>query len=284
MGAREVHPATVVAIEDPEQRGRIKVACSALLGTEDEALPMWVPPVAEWGWFFVPDIGETVDVEFISDEDDDESRSMASIANNDIRWRGRHWNGTGDGARPIPDDFKTNYGKRRGFATPGGHIMMFDDTPGKRKWSMTWASGEGKFAYQAFDEDGSFICANANGSLLYHNAKEKESSWVDEHGNSIRLSATGISWIDKHGNFIESKDGAIQVCSPAAVTVSCKDATIDAGNIELAPPALDHLIKGETFMTYFAAHVHPTAMGPSGPPVPTGAEATLLSTKAKVGG
>lgn len=289
MSRRESHVGTVVANKDPEQRGRIKCACVGLLGDEDEALPMWIPPVGEWGWFIVPDIGEQVELEFISREDDDESFLQASIANHDIRWRGRHWSpqAEGDQARPIPDDFKTNYGKRRGFTTPRGHVFLFDDTEGKEKISMMWAGGAkpaDKFAYWSFDEDGSFLVANKNGSLFYLNAKDNEASWIDQFGNSIRQGATGICWTDKFGNIIESKDGAIQVLSKGAVTVSCKDATIDAGNIELAPPAVDHLLKGDTFMALYSMHTHPTGMGPSGPPVPTGGESAALSTKAKVGG
>lgn len=290
MSHRESHIGTVVANQDPELRGRIKCACAGILGSEDEALPMWIPPIAEWGWFFVPDIGELVELEMIASESDDESFQMASIANHDIRWRGRHWSplGEGENARAIPEDFKTNYSKRRGFTTPRGHVFFFDDTKGKEKINLMWAGGSGdkadKFAYMSFDEDGSWLVSNKNGSLLYFNAKDNESSWIDQFGNSLRMGETGIAMTDKFSNVIEMKDGVVQILSAGAVTVSCKDATIDAGNIELAPPAVDHMLKGETFMALFAAHIHPSGMGPTGPPVPTGTEALALSQKAKVGG
>jgi type VI secretion system (T6SS) baseplate-like injector VgrG len=278
------YPATVTAIDDPEQRGRIRVACSALMGDEETEMPHWVDPVYEWGWFIVPDPGEIVDVEVAEGAEDDEHRGQISIQNLNPRWKGRYWGGNDtENARKVPDDFKTNYGKRRGFATPGGHVMMFDDTEGKKKFSITKAGANGEFTYLAADEDGSWIMANKNGSLLYMNAKTKEMSWIDEHGNTISSTSTGIKLIDKSGGIVEMKDGAIQVLSPGAVTISCKNAVIDAGKVELAQPAVDAVIKGTTFMPYFLAHIHPTGLGPSGPPVATGAEATLLSTKVVVG-
>ncbi len=279
-----VYPATVTAIEDPEQRGRIRVACAALMGDEETEMPAWVEPVYEWGWFVVPDVGEIVDLEVTEGSHDDEHFGQASINNLDPRWKGRYWGGNEtDVKRPVPEDFKTNYGKRRGFATPGGHVMMFDDTEGAKKFSITWHGADNEYAYMAADEDGSWIFANKKGSLFYLNAKAGEMTWTDQHGNVISSASTGIKLIDKSGGIMEMKEGAIQILGQAAVTLSCKNAVIDAGSIELAQPATDPVLKGQTFMTYFLAHVHPTGTGPSGPPVPTGAEATLLSLKVKVG-
>ncbi len=278
------YPATVTNSADPEKRGRIKVACAALLGDEETEMPHWVEPVFEWGWFIVPDPGEIVDLEVTEGADDDEHRGQASINNMNPRWKGRYWGGNDtDVKRPVPADFLTNYGKRRGIATPGGHIMMFDDTEGSKKFSITWKGGDNEYAYMAADEDGSWVIANKKGSLLYLNAKDGEMSWVDQHGNTISSGSTGIKLIDKSGGVAEMKDGVIQLLGQAAITISCKNAVVDAGSIELAQPAADFGVKGTTFQAYFLAHVHPTGTGPSGPPVPTGAEAAWLSTKVKVG-
>lgn len=280
----ETHAATVLDNQDPEQRGRIKVACAALMADEETAVPHWCDPIYEWGWFIVPDVGEIVDIEVASGASDDDSKGVISIANLNPRWRGRYWGGEAtEQARKVPDDFKTNYGKRRGFATPGGHILMFDDTDGKKKVSLTWHGADNDFGYMAFDEDGSWICSNKKGSLLYLNAKAGEMSLIDEHGNTISTASTGVKVIDKSGNLIELKDGQTQILNSGTVAVSCKNAVIDAGKVELAQPATDFLLKGTTFMSYFLAHTHPTGTGPSGPPVPTGAEPTLLSTKVLTG-
>lgn len=281
---RTSYPATVTAIEDPEQRGRIRVACSALMGDEETEMPEWVRPSYEWGWFIVPDVGEVVDIEVTEGAHDDETFGQASINNLDPTWKTRYWGGADtDVKRPVPDDFKTNYGKRRGFATPGGHIMMFDDTEGKKKFSVTWHGADNEYAYMAADEDGSWILANKKGSLLYLNAKDGEFTWTDQHGNVISTASTGIKLINKFGEIFEMKNGTIQFLGQGAITISCKNAVLDAGLLELAQPAADFAVKGTTWLSYFLAHTHPTGTGPSGPPVPTGAESTLLSTKVKVG-
>jgi hypothetical protein len=40
------------------------------------------------------------------------------------------------------------------------------------------------------------------------------------------------------------------------------------------------VIKGQSFMSIYAAHTHPTSMGPSGPPIPMG-EFASISFKVK---
>src|SRR6185436_657282 len=141
----ETHIATVTAIQDPDKRGRIRVACVGLLGDETTEVPHWIEPALEWGWFVVPDVGEIVDIELVAHDSTDESPGQSSINTPNMRWRGRHWGGSKtDAARPIPEDFTTkNYGKRRGFATPGGHILMFDDTEGGEKISLAWSNKKG---------------------------------------------------------------------------------------------------------------------------------------------
>jgi hypothetical protein len=284
----EKHHATVTNTADPIQRGRIKVACVALLGDETTELPMWVEPIYEWGWFTIPDVGEIVEIEVAVGADDDEQRGQISIGQPNIRYRSRVWGGLEtDGARAIPDDFLTNYGKRRGFATPGGHVLMFDDTPGKEKVSLTWHSKDDKYSYFSFDETGSVILSNKNGSLIYLNAEDGETSWIDEHGNSFSTSVEGMKLIDKFSNIIETKDGLVQILSQSAIAVSAKNVVVDAGSIELASnalePAVDPAVLGAKWMALFAAHTHPTGVGPSGPPIPTGTEALVLSTKVKLG-
>ena len=86
---RSSYPATVTSTEDPEKRGRIKVACSAMMGDEETEIPQWVQPIYEWGWFVVPDPGEIVDLEVTEGHHDDEHFGQSSIANLDPRWKGR---------------------------------------------------------------------------------------------------------------------------------------------------------------------------------------------------
>lgn len=131
----ESYPAVVMFNDDPDKRGIIRVACAGLMGDEDTEIPIDVEPVQEWGWFSVPDVGEIVEVEVITGSEEDESFGQASIDNLDLKWRGKRYytDGEDDNVEPtkVHNDFvATNYAKRRGFSTPFGHIIMFDDTEG----------------------------------------------------------------------------------------------------------------------------------------------------------
>lgn len=146
---RETYPATVTVNDDDEQRGRIRVACAGLMGDEESDLPMWVEPALDWGWFYIPDVGEIVEIEFTTSSEEDEHFGQASIDNPDVRWKGKRFYTTGEGtvgeqdqdpekdARLVHSEFKTNYGKRRGFATPWGHVIIFDDTDGDHRISIS---------------------------------------------------------------------------------------------------------------------------------------------------
>lgn len=285
MISSEKHVAQVSNNQDPLQRGRIKVVCAAVIGDGATELPQWIEPDFEWGWFSVPDVGEFVDIEHTDSADDDESPGQSSIHVPNFRWKGRHWGGTDtDVPRPVPDDFtKSNYGKRRGFATPGGHVIMFDDTDGAKKVSITWHGKDKEFSYSAWDEDGSVIHSNKNGSLIYLNAKDKELSIIDEHGNSAMLSDEGITLTDKFSNIYQSKDGMTQILNQGTVTVSCKNAVIDAGKVQLTAGATEATLKGDSFLQLFEQHVHPTGMGPSGPPVGAAQYESTKSTKVFTG-
>lgn len=285
MITSEVHTAQVSNNQDPLQRGRIKCVCASIMHDDQTEIPHWIEPDFEWGWFMVPDVGEFVEISHNDTADDDESPGQSSIHVPNFKWKGRHWGGSEtDTPRPVPDDFtKVNYGKRRGFATPGGHILMFDDTDGQKKVSITWHGKDNEYQYQAFMEDGSFTIANKNGSLIYANATDHEMSVVDENGNSIAMSADGVAVIDKFGNVISTTEEQTQILNQGSVNIMCKNAVIDAGKIELGNPATDPAILGQKFLTLFQAHVHPTGTGPSGPPAITGAEEATLSLKVNVG-
>jgi hypothetical protein len=52
-------------------------------------------------------------------------------------------------------------------------------------------------------------------------------------------------------------------------------------NIELGEGAIEKLVKGSTFLTYFNSHTHPTGVGPSGTPIVPMVDATHLSQVSK---
>jgi len=280
---RETYPAIVMDNQDDEQRGRIKVACAALLGDEESELPMWVEPDYDWGWFYVPDVDEQVEIVVTTSSDMDEAYGQSSIDDLDVRWRNKRYYTDEDAEKPTPihEDFLTNYGKRRGFATPNGHILFFDDTEGKEKIQLVWKQGGDKYQYLTMDETGSIVLANMNGSIVYLDAKNAAIMITDEHGNTYTTNEEGLKLIDKFSNIIEMKDGVVQVLSQGEIALMGGVLNAKVASYDLGDGADEPVMKGTTTQTHLDTHTHPTSMGPSGPPLQPLPPAAL-STKGKV--
>jgi len=264
----ETYPATVADTDDPEKRGRIRVKCAQLLGDEDAPLPMWVSPLMDWGWFIVPDVGEIVDVEVVTGSSEDEQPGQMSIDNLDVRWKGRRYYGNeeGDQPTPIPEDFTaSNYGKRRGFATPGGHVMLFDDTEGQQKVSLTWHQA-GKYSFMSVDKDGSITLSTHSKHLILMDAKTGEMKIWDQHGNMYVSDANRVLVFQKDSNSIELKsDGNITVLAQAGWMISGKASHLNTGEVFLGEglPATfaEFALKGTTFSSLLGALLTVMATG-----------------------
>jgi hypothetical protein len=160
------YPAKVTFNQDPDKRGVIRVACVGLMGDEDTEVPVDVEPVHDWGWFYVPDIGEVVEIECTEGSDEDEQHGQMSIDNCDLKWRSARHYGNDEGETPTPINpafTSKNYGKRRGFATPAGHVFVFDDTEGGEEVTLSWKDGS---ALLTFDARGTVTLKNKVGATL----------------------------------------------------------------------------------------------------------------------
>ena len=244
----EKYDAIVTSNEDEEFSGRIRVACSGLLGDEDSELPDWVLPKFDWGWFYIPDVGEIVEIEVSISSETDEIKGQSSIDGLDVSWTGKRlWTSEEvDGAhepRPLLDDFKENYGKRRGFATPNGHIFIFDDTPGKEKVFLTWKQGDKNQTIE-MNETGYTKISNSDESQIHLDAENEQ-----------------IEVTDKHGNVIRMKSGEMET---EGTKITLKNATIN-----LLDGADEPVMRGNTTKTWLDTHAHMTGMGLSGPPTVT---------------
>jgi hypothetical protein len=175
----EKFKAQVTENQDPEQRARIKIRCPDFLGVDDVDMPEWVEPCLDWGWFLIPDIDEIVEIEIVVSTDEDEVPYQSAIWDPTVTWRGKRFYGGEDteAPRPVPEDFKTNYGKRRGFATPAGHILLFDDTEGQEKIRLSLRLSEGggnEYTFIDFDKSGNIILSNAGDGLVLLGAGSEE--------------------------------------------------------------------------------------------------------------
>ena len=135
---REKHIAVVTDNNDDEMRGRIKANCASLLGIDPESgeareLPMWIEPTfpqlipdAEGnlsGFFGVPGVDATVEIEITASSDSDQSPDQASLAQLDPKYIACLIN---QGEKLSPD-FKKNYPHRTGWRSKNGNFVIFDD-------------------------------------------------------------------------------------------------------------------------------------------------------------
>lgn len=243
--------------EDPEQRARLRLVVPSLLG---EVTTGWALPclpcggLAGQGCFAVPEKDAQVWVEFA---EGDLSEPI---------WTGTFWQAAGD----PPAEAALTPPTTRLLKTPGGHLIQLDDAGGKERLLVSHPKG----AQLLIDPDGNVELSDAEGAKLTLDAKNKQILVEDANGNVLTLSSDGTTIEDKNGNKIEM--------AAAGITLEGQKLVVKGQQVLLGGEGGEPLIKGQSFLTLFATHVHPTGVGPSGPPVPQG-EASCLSTKVMTG-
>lgn len=241
---------SVVDNEDPDGRGRLKVQVPALLGDQatDWALPCFpFGGIDQAGTYFVPPVGALVWVEF---EQGDLSYPI---------WTGTYW--TGGVAAPAKEPAK------RIFRTPFGHTLEFDDTEGAEKVRIV--HGDDSNPSAVFDEKGGITITDKKGAEIHLDADGNQLTVKDANGNTITLSQDGTSVEDSNGHSI--------TFDASGAKISATQIALDGSMVMLGGSGGEPVLKGQSFLQFFMTHMHPTAMGPSGPPIPQG-EASALST------
>ncbi|MEX2518031.1 MAG: phage baseplate assembly protein V [Paracoccaceae bacterium] len=232
----------VVDVADPESRGRVRLTVPSVLGEETS---MWAEPAfaygggAGFGCVAVPPAGSAVLVEFI------EGDASAPI------WTGAFWRTSDE----VPEEYSGQEVKL--MKTESGHRLIFDDTEGGEKITLHSAAE----AVVEMNPEGSIELTDKGGAHVTIDAAAGEIVIEDANGNSITLSASGISCEDGSGNQITTSAGGVEV---KGATINIEGQSVTVGG-----PGGEPLIKGQTFLALFNSHVHPcTAPGsPSGPPV-----------------
>jgi len=240
--------------EDDDHMGKIMVKVPAVFGKDLEvrARPCFAPCQ-----FFVPPVGAKVWVEF---EAGDPSFPL---------WTGM-WYPSGatpqEAAIKPPDD--------RVIQTPSGHTIELMDKGGEEKIVIRHKDN----SYVALDKDGGVLIANKNGSHVFLNAKDGEATVVEEHGNLLRMKSDGLTLVNASGAILEMKGGKVKIVAKDALTITAKDVNLESSTVSLGQNAAmspggpgspaEKALLAETFLMAFATHTHPTALGPSGPPLP----------------
>ena len=245
----------VMANNDPDQLGRLKLQIPSVLGDQ---VTDWAWPCLPYGgkldqgMFFVPDEGSKVWVEF------EEGNLDLPI------WVGVVWAEPND-TTEIPaeaqdmeedDDGRKTVPNRRVIKTSSGHVLEFSDVTDKESITLRHKDG----ATVVLDEQGSVIIGNKEGSHIYLNADGGEATLIDENGNNVRLGDSGTT--------ITNNDGTVVDIGGDTVQVIAKNVHVRSETVSLGEGAVEPAILGQSFAAIFDAHTHPTAWGPSGPPIP----------------
>lgn len=242
--------ATVVDNQDPEKLGRLKLQIPSILGTRqsDWALPcMPFGGGSDHGFFMVPEIDAQVWVEF---EEGDIDRPI---------WTGTFWQSGDD----VPPEADVEEMSTRLIKTPCGHILQFDDKDGEEKILLRHKTE----AELTIDENGTLVLTDAGGGTVTLDADSGQILIEDTNGNTISLTSSGTTLEDGNGNSVEM--GA------SGITIKAQQIVLDGSMVALGGSGGEPVIKGQSFLTLFATHMHPSAMGPTGPPVPQGEMSTL---------
>ena len=153
--------ASVVSLDDPEQRNRVQVRLIAFDGVDKQEAPMWARVVAPFagsdrGVFFLPDVDDEVLVVFM---------------NGDARFPlilGGLWNGSASSPANIESGGSNRY-KR--IKSKNGIVITLDDQQGQETLKLETPGGQ-KLTLQ-----------DGPGTILVE----------DSSGNSVKLESSGIT-------------------------------------------------------------------------------------------
>jgi hypothetical protein len=233
---------TVTAIDDASQRGIITVTVPAVFGAE---LPVRARPCFSAGHFFVPPVGAQVWIEF---EAGDPQYPI--------------WVGTWHPEGQAPAEAQVDPPEHRVIHTPSGHRIELRD--GDDEGAVIVRHRDDSFV--SIDKDGSVVIANKNGSTIYLNAAGSEASITSEQGHTIAMNADAMVLMNKDGAALDLTGDTVRIRAP---TILLDATTVALGNGAAAGG--EPTVMGTAFQmlwTQFQLHTHPSAMGPTGTPVP----------------
>ena len=249
----------VVDNKDPEQLGRLRVMVPSVFGGVTDRDPDPKDPfVTDWAWpcvpfggkddqgfFFIPDVGGRVWIEF------EEGQLDCPL------WVGTYW--AKPSATEIPKEarnMQNDEPKRQVLKTSSGHVIELNDESGKESITIRHKSE----SMIHFHDDGGVTIRTKGGNLIYLNAADKQIAIADENGNNVKLADSSITFTNKEGSVVDLAGGAVQVIA--------KNVMLRSETVALGEGAMEPAILGRAFATVYDTHTHMTAFGPTSPPLP----------------
>ncbi len=239
----------VVDRADPDKLGKLKLRVPSVLGEE---VTGWALPCLPYGGLdnigmsIIPEIDAQVWVEF-----------EEGLLSHPI-WVGTFWQPeqlmpTGEDAEPT----------RKILRTQSGHSIELEDKEGDEEIMITHSGG----AMFKIDCNGSVELRSEDDCALTMDAASGLIEIIDVNGNVATMDSNGVLVEDINGNKVEM--------AASGVKIQAQVINLDATQVQLGGAGGEPIIKGQSFLTMFATHIHPTSMGPSGPPIPQGEMSTL---------
>lgn len=250
--------------DDPENphkihRGELLVQVPGILeesqdGKGEQPIQVWARPCFHPGFFFIPEVGAQVWVEFV-----------AGDVNQPV-WTGV-WYPLAETPKTVTDEAPTEHQKV--IRTASGHVIELDDSGDSPAIVIRHTKKDG--AKIQIDKNGSVLIDNGKKSFLFLNAEGGEVTLMDENQNLVTLTKNGIALANADSTVIEMKGKKVTVMAGDQVVVTAKDVVFQSATVTLGKGASEAAVQGDTFASLwnkFIFHTHATAVGPSGPPVP----------------
>lgn len=230
-----------LAANDPkaDAEGRISVHVPAIFGATTEVTAR---PSMPYGHFYLPDPGAPLWIEFEAGDTDYPI------------WSGA-WYATGT----APPETQSEPQSHRVIRTPSGHVIELSDEDGAEKVIIRHKDN----AFVALQPDGSVVVSNNTGANLFLNADGGEATLTGEQGHMVSLTQSGIVAVNDAGTVVELNGDT--------ATILATNIVLSGTSVALGANAMEPTIMGTAFNTLWnlvMTHVHPSAMGPTGPATP----------------
>ena len=249
---REIHFGTVTRIVDDDLKEKLRGAVffeSATISGKSIEYPIPAEPTFPFasknsGFFWVPTPGDLIEIEI----------TPAEVMNPNPRYRRSVYNDEDELAR----EFRKNYPFRMGFKTKTGHVLIWDDTKGSEEMFLEHKFGtrirfekHGKMSIKARkrtatdDDDESKDTFDDVFQEIVLDFAGKEIKIHDQFGNTAKLNTSGINLKEKSGGQLNLSGNKVALGGTTHELLNLLIQLINAILVE----------------------THPTAVGPTGPPI-----------------
>lgn len=224
---------------EPDNQGRIMVQVPSVFGA---ALPIWARPCLPYGHFYLPPPGTRIWVEF-------EAGNTAYPI----------WVGVWYPDGQAPAETQAAPQTARVIQTTFGHTIEISDAKDAEKVVIR----HGNDSFLALQPDGSVILSNTKGAHLHLNATDNETTLMSEAGHLVTMTGDALVLAGSGGTTVELKGDTVTILAAKVV--------VSGTSVLLGADASERVVLGAPFKALWnlvMTHVHPTGVGPSGPPTP----------------